>query len=378
MKYFLFLLLISISFSQKNYQYKGQIVDAVTGEALAGVNIYAENGFEGTASDNDGKFLYVTASKNPTVKVSYVGYKTKTLRIENGLRIKMEEDVFTNAVVVVTADGLTKAQQIIVNTIENYKVRFDTVEEFETDVYSKVFFYFPKNKKDSLRDDSLRRIGQEDEIRARDPWVFESYKRVNWKQPDKISQTILKRNQGKALPAMFNILGVVNYQNAFNDQFMDQNSPLDMDYFWDFNYEDRGKIVYGGDSAFVIHASRIDTSHVWNYKMIIGDQNYDLKRVEVAQKRTSKVKTSLRISPFMRIRNSKNVTVMQDYILHEGITIPKNYTITRISDRGVIRMSEQYRDFVIANDIDPLKALLNQYQEHGLPQEKNDKYRLCL
>jgi hypothetical protein len=374
MKEFLFLIWISAVFSQSSFEYKGLIVDAESGEPLVGVNVYRDGTIEGTASDVDGRFHFVSTVKNPKVTISYVGFQSQTRILKDQIRIKLKADVYSGPIVVVTATGLTRAQQIIVNTIENYQEAFKKVQDFETEVYSKVFLYFPKTKKDSLKDDSLRAIGKADEIGTREPWVFESYKRVNWERPDKISQIILKRNQGKAVPAIFNIIGVIYYQNAFNTEFMDQNSPMNNDHFWDFDYSYRGKVLHEGDSSYVIMATRTDTTHFLQYKMLIGDEKYDLKRIEVAQKPSSTESVPLQISPFIRMRNSKNVTVMQDYKQENGLTIPINYTITRINERGIIRMSELYqhfkvnssehdvafteKQFILAHDVDEISDTL--------------------
>lgn len=340
--------LVFFGFTQNTYV--GKIIDSDTKEALAGVNVYIEENYEGTATDINGEFRFITFETNPKVTISYVGYKTRTARLTNGLTIKLDALAITSETVLVVADGYTRAQRIILNTMDNYEKHFDKVENFKLDVYSKTFFYFPKTDKDKHKDDSLRNIGKEDEINRRIPWLFESLKEVSWEKPNKIYQIITKRNQGKAIPGMFNLMGVVEYQNIFNERYMNFDSPLYRNFFEDFNYQYGGKEKVKNDSCYIIYATKIDSSDSFKYKLTIEDQGHFLKKVEVAYEPMGK-DNSLRITPFMRIRDGKNVSYIQDYEQNEKITFPKNFILSRVNDRGVVRMAENYqnRNFNLEN-----------------------------
>ncbi len=65
-----------------NYNFSGKVLDIRTGEAIAQANIYIPKLFLGTLSDKNGNFSLVGVNTNTfTILVSFIGYKTKELKI---------------------------------------------------------------------------------------------------------------------------------------------------------------------------------------------------------------------------------------------------------------------------------------------------------
>ncbi|MCB0278235.1 MAG: carboxypeptidase-like regulatory domain-containing protein [Calditrichaeota bacterium] len=347
MKCLLFMTLV-ISSLISQYDYKGKVIDSETGEALIGVNIQVKGTYEGTATDLNGEFIISTAKQNPLLLFTYVGYEDIEINAANSRLIRMNAITFSSAAIYVYAEQYTLAQRIVLNTMANYNEKAEELDNFQLNSYAKQFFQFQRTKKDSLFEDSLKQIGDEEKLKERErryyPWVFESYKEIQWKSPNKLNQTILKRNQGKAIPAMFNLLGTIKFENIFNERIGDFKSPLYRPHFEEFDYSYHGKQKLNNDSVYVIQAALTDTADQLTFKLLIEDQDYLLKRVEILSKpNTNRVFSP---TPFIRM-NSKNLSIIQSYYEINGISFPKDYVISRINERGVIRLSEIYTDYKI-------------------------------
>lgn len=85
----------------------GVVVDA-TGEPLIGATIRIKGGSQGTTADLDGNFT-LNAKQGATLIVSYVGYKTKEVKVSGqNVKIVMDEDTSTLNEVVVVGYGTQK------------------------------------------------------------------------------------------------------------------------------------------------------------------------------------------------------------------------------------------------------------------------------
>ena len=72
---------------QQNQGIKGTVVDA-TGETLIGASVKVAGTTNGVVTDLDGNFT-LNCKPGATLEVSYVGYKTMTVKAANGMKIKM-------------------------------------------------------------------------------------------------------------------------------------------------------------------------------------------------------------------------------------------------------------------------------------------------
>lgn len=100
--------------TNNTWQLSGTIVDE-NGEPLIGASVVARGSKTGAATDIDGKFTLPVRGKNPTVTISYVGYKTievKAVRGEN-LSVALTPAAEMLGDVVVTALGITREQKSI-------------------------------------------------------------------------------------------------------------------------------------------------------------------------------------------------------------------------------------------------------------------------
>ena len=99
----------------------GTVTDA-HGDPLIGVSIRIKNAQGGTITDIDGKFT-IQAPENATIDVSYVGYVTKSIKINSAtpLTIVLEEDKKQLSEVVVTALGIKRESKALTYNVQDLK-----------------------------------------------------------------------------------------------------------------------------------------------------------------------------------------------------------------------------------------------------------------
>jgi TonB-linked SusC/RagA family outer membrane protein len=118
MKKTLFLFFLSciamILNAQNLSEVRGVVKDAETGEPLIGVNILVEGTQAGTVTGLDGDFS-IAVSQNATIRISYVGYKTKTINYagETYLTIPLELDAQVIEELVVVGYSVQKKRDVL-------------------------------------------------------------------------------------------------------------------------------------------------------------------------------------------------------------------------------------------------------------------------
>lgn len=95
-----------VSKTLEKVKMKGIILDKKTMERLPGVSLMIMDTSEGTVTNVDGEFQ-LTAAQGATVRISYIGYVTQTIRVEPNaeVTIQLDEDNFKLDEVVVTGQG---------------------------------------------------------------------------------------------------------------------------------------------------------------------------------------------------------------------------------------------------------------------------------
>jgi len=100
--------------SEQQITVSGQVVDANTGETLAGVNVTVKGRVVGVATNPNGEFnLRVNDNPPITLVISIVGYRTQEIEITqqnvSDLRIELEEQTFLGSDVVVSASRVEES-----------------------------------------------------------------------------------------------------------------------------------------------------------------------------------------------------------------------------------------------------------------------------
>ncbi|MGR4859203.1 SusC/RagA family TonB-linked outer membrane protein [Bacteroides pyogenes] len=113
-------IVLSAQKSQEQQQQKktpialsGNVTDG-TGEPLIGVSVFVKGTSNGTVTDMDGNFK-LNASKGDIVEISYIGYASQTITVNNAqpLKIVMAEDSKALDEVVVTALGIKRSEKAL-------------------------------------------------------------------------------------------------------------------------------------------------------------------------------------------------------------------------------------------------------------------------
>ena len=137
------LLLLLIAF-QNFAQIKGTVTDD-KGNPLPFVNIFEENTYNGTTSNDQGKYeLNIKIPGNHKIIFQYLGYKTQKQSITaekypQNLDVSMIEENFTLNEVVINAKD-NPANDIIRNAIKNKKDNSEKTARYKADFYSRGIF----------------------------------------------------------------------------------------------------------------------------------------------------------------------------------------------------------------------------------------------
>lgn len=107
---------------------EGKVKDVSTGEPLPGVTIEIEGTSLGAATDLGGNYFIANIPVGSyTLKVSYVGYKSKTIKVHLNADERLEEDIALEAVGVKTKEVVITAQASGQNAAINQQLTSDNV-----------------------------------------------------------------------------------------------------------------------------------------------------------------------------------------------------------------------------------------------------------
>ena len=105
------ILVFQFSFSQTTIE--GKVTDQ-NNQPLFGANIVIQNTYSGTTTDEEGNFTLQTSTALPlTLEVSYIGFGTQSIKVENdeSLLIQMVEGTYFDEVIVSASRRAEKLQE---------------------------------------------------------------------------------------------------------------------------------------------------------------------------------------------------------------------------------------------------------------------------
>jgi hypothetical protein len=154
-------------FSQQNTTVDGSVIDAVTGEELAFVNIFFQGKNIGTSTDLKGNFHIETLWASNEISVSFLGYQTQTLKVETGKKNKYKILLVPDAINIEETVVRPKrvryrkkdnpAVALMQKVIENKKYnRIEAHDYYEYESYEKLEFALDNIKPD-LKDKKFLR-----------------------------------------------------------------------------------------------------------------------------------------------------------------------------------------------------------------------------
>jgi hypothetical protein len=174
-------------------QIKGTVTDDKN-EPLPFVNIYLENTYTGTTSNEEGNYeLNVTESKNHTVVFQFLGYKTvkKKVNIQSFPftldAVLSEEEVSLNEVVINSEEN--PANIIIRAAIAKRKENLEKINSYKADFYSRGLI--------RIKEAPEKILGEEIEIDGLDStrsgviYLSETVSKLEYLRPNKLKEKIL-------------------------------------------------------------------------------------------------------------------------------------------------------------------------------------------
>jgi TonB-linked SusC/RagA family outer membrane protein len=119
-----FFLLINFASAQQSFRIKGTITDQITGEKIIGVSVKEKGATNGTTTDVEGKFSFTVTSPNATLIISYIGYSTKEVQINNQttLSINLNAGIILGETVV-TALGIKRESKALGYNIQEVSAK---------------------------------------------------------------------------------------------------------------------------------------------------------------------------------------------------------------------------------------------------------------
>ncbi|MEM0541123.1 DUF5686 and carboxypeptidase regulatory-like domain-containing protein [Flavobacterium sp. j3] len=281
----LFLFLYCYSFSQ----IKGTVTDD-KGNPLAFVNIFEENTYNGTTTNEKGNFILNVKTENPTLVFQYLGYKsvkkslTKNQFSDSVEIVLVEENITLNEVVINKGDN--PANEIIRNAIRNKKSNSEKASKFTADFYSRGIFRV-KNLPKKILGQKLDFFDEIiDSTRSGILYLSETVSKVTFQKPDKLKEVIIaSKVSGNDNGFSFNSASSANFD--FYDPYLefDANiiSPVADNAFNYYKYKFEGSFF--NENRQQINKIKIiprrDTEPVMSGYIYIVDDSYAIYATDV-------------------------------------------------------------------------------------------------
>lgn len=182
------ILLLSSFIATAQNAIEGIVVDANTNERLAFVNIVInDNGTLGTTTDIDGHFSINSKSRIENLTMSYIGYETRTIQVDNtkdSLYVRMLPTEFVLSEIII--DGRNNPAHRIIDSAVYYRQsnNIDNLDSYYYKMYDNMILTV-----DSLTlasDDELR-----EELRNNDLMAMETVSEQYFMKPNKKHKNIL-------------------------------------------------------------------------------------------------------------------------------------------------------------------------------------------
>lgn len=255
MKKFLLLfpfIVLSFKLNAQDFVASGQVLDSKTGEELAFANVFTQKSNEGVTTDVDGKFTLKYSSKNDTLVISYLSYKTKKIALKsfkNNSIIRLEEEQIELEEIVVSDDE-NPAHRIIRNAIKNRKKnKPESLDYFSYDSYNKMNI-FPAFESEELQMmDSV--------FSTMDLMIWESITHRKFRKPNKSKETVLASRisglKSLALPLLpTDFQDFSFYKDWVNIVGMNMMSPLHRNAIQNYDFYLEDYKSDGKDTVFTI------------------------------------------------------------------------------------------------------------------------------
>ncbi|MCF8218448.1 MAG: DUF5686 and carboxypeptidase regulatory-like domain-containing protein [Bacteroidales bacterium] len=241
---------------------KGTVVDRQTNEPLSFANVTAPGSSLGDMTDINGKFSIQFHTSVDSIVVTYVGYKKKTIGLDNKdyYKIGLQPVDFELSEVTVTP-GKNPAHRIIKNAVENRDANNPQSEgAFKLETYNKIIANIDKDlwRTDTSKLDSSQ-MDLREEFSDKNLFIMETASRRFFEAPDKTKEEVLHTQvSGMKSPFFFIIASQLQSFTFYEDlvnvggyRLVNPISPGSTKKYW-FRIEDTTYVNGPKDTVFTI------------------------------------------------------------------------------------------------------------------------------
>ncbi|MEZ4792095.1 MAG: DUF5686 and carboxypeptidase regulatory-like domain-containing protein [Gelidibacter sp.] len=336
-------------------QVKGIVTDT-NNKPLPSVNIFIENTFTGTTTNEEGIYeLNINKLGDYVVVYQYLGYKTlkKSVSVDRlpfTLNIQLVEEQISLNEVVINSDG-NPADKIIRQAIEHRKANLEKINSYTADFYSRGLIRI-KNAPEKILGQEIGDLGGGlDSTRSGIIYLSETISKIEFLRPDKLKEKIsASKVAGDASGFSFNTAVDVDYNFYENTIELGSQmiSPIANNAFGYYRYKLEG--VFFDDKGNLINKIKVtprrENDPVYTGFIYIVEDQWTIYALELEM-------TGIQA----RIPAADNIQIQQDFSYSEadGVwakisqTIDFKYGIFGIKGDG--RFTYVYRNYVFNSEL---------------------------
>lgn len=271
-------------------QIKGKVTDTKN-EVLPFVNIYIENTYKGTTTNELGVYELNIFDKNTyTIVFQYLGYKTKkqTVTIDKfpfEINIVLEETAVSLNEVVVNS-GENPANVIIRKAIAKRKENLKKINDYKADFYSRGIIKMKDVPKKFLGQEVGDLNGSLDSTRSGVIYLSETVSKLEFLRPEKLKERIVaSKVSGNDNGVSFNTAMDVDFNFYENTIELGINtvSPIANNAFSYYRYKLEG--VFYDDKGHLINIINVtpkrDNDPVYSGKIYIVEDQWSIYGIEL-------------------------------------------------------------------------------------------------
>jgi len=290
MRNLLLLVTIFIITLPMNAQVLGKVTDN-EGKALPFVNVYIEDSYTGTTTNDDGNYrLEVKNAEEVTIIFQFLGFKTfkETVTLNKPsyiLNVTLIPESFSLDEVVISS-GENPANRIIQNAIDVRKANLDKTNEFTADFYSRGIWRVVDAPKKIMGQDVGDFDGALDSTRTGIIYLSETISEIAYQKPNNFKERIIaSKVSGNDNGFSFNSAQDANF--SFYENTIEINapivSPIANNAFGYYNYKLEG--VFYEDSQLINKIQvtpKRENDRVFNGTIYIVEDSWQIYGVELA------------------------------------------------------------------------------------------------
>ena len=331
----LFLLITTIVQSQIT-----GIVKDTSGQPLPYVNIFIENTYKGTTSNEDGYFeLNISKTGNHTVVFQFLGYKTLQKKLEisqfpHAIDVVLEEENINLNEVVIDAKE-NPANQIIKAAIAKRQLHLEKLNAYTADFYSKGIIRIVDAPENFMGQDVGDFDGALDSTRTGILYLSETMSKIKYLKPELFESVTASKVSGNSTGISFNSAMDVDF-NLYNNTVNINNdiiSPI-ADYAFNY-YKYKLEGEFYDDEGNLIHKINIipkrENDRVFSGSIYIVEDTWALYGIDIQVKGSQ-----IQVLPADTIRIRQNLTYdkSEDQWLVRAQTIDFDYSFLGFKGDG--------------------------------------------